>query len=41
MLKGSHKAGRISHTKVAGQIGADLERVEMLKAVSMISITFK
>ncbi|XP_003385392.2 PREDICTED: uncharacterized protein LOC100635181 [Amphimedon queenslandica] len=31
VLKGSHKAGRIDHTKVAGQIGADLERVEMLK----------
>jgi ectoine hydroxylase-related dioxygenase (phytanoyl-CoA dioxygenase family) len=33
ILKGSHKAGRIDHIGVGGQVGADLERVEMLQKV--------
>lgn len=33
VLPGSHKAGRIEHKFVAGQTGADLERVEHLKKV--------
>jgi hypothetical protein len=30
ILKGSHKCGRIEHVKVAGQVGADMERVDEL-----------
>lgn len=30
ILKGSHKCGRIEHVKVAGQVGADMERVNEL-----------
>lgn len=33
VLPGSHKVGRIEHKFVAGQTGADLERVEHLKKV--------
>ena len=33
ILKGSHKAGRINHVKVGDQVGADVERVEMLMKV--------
>lgn len=33
VLPGSHKAGRIEHKFVAGQTGADLDRVEHLKKV--------
>lgn len=33
VLPGSHKVGRIEHKFVAGQTGADLERVEQLKKV--------
>ena len=32
LLKGSHKYGRINHTIVGDQTGADLERVEQIKA---------
>ena len=28
VLKGSHKAGRIAHVPIGGQVGTDLERVE-------------
>ena len=31
MLRGSHKCGRIEHKLVAGQTGADTERVDLLK----------
>ena len=33
ILRGSHKAGRINHVKVGEQVGADVERVEMLMKV--------
>ena len=32
LLKGSHNYGRINHTIVGDQTGADLERVEQIKA---------
>jgi hypothetical protein len=31
VLRGSHKCGRIEHKLVAGQTGADTERVDLLK----------
>lgn len=30
ILVGSHKAGRISHVAQGGQVGADMERVNLL-----------
>ncbi|XP_045196413.2 L-proline trans-4-hydroxylase-like isoform X2 [Mercenaria mercenaria] len=33
ILKGSHKCGRIEHINVAGQVGADMERVDDLAKV--------
>ncbi|XP_076455118.1 L-proline trans-4-hydroxylase-like [Babylonia areolata] len=33
ILQGSNRCGRIEHKKTGGQMGADLERVDMLKAV--------
>ncbi len=33
VLKGSHKLGRINHNSVGGQLGADLDRVELVKKV--------
>ncbi|KAL8606298.1 hypothetical protein ACOMHN_024193 [Nucella lapillus] len=33
VLQGSNRCGRIDHKKVAGQMGADLHRVDMLKSV--------
>ena len=33
ILRGSHKCGRIEHLMVAGQTGADLERVKEIEKV--------
>ena len=33
VLKGSHLLGRIDHKKVGGQMGADMERVELVMKV--------
>ena len=35
VLKGSHHLGRIDHVRVGDQVGADLERVEQVKKVSV------
>ena len=35
VLKGSHHLGRIDHVRVGDQVGADLERVEQVKKVSI------
>ncbi len=37
VIKGSHKLGRIEHGRVAGQTGADMERVEQaMKALELV-----
>lgn len=33
ILRGSHKCGRIDHLMVAGQTGADVERVKEIEKV--------
>lgn len=39
VIKGSHKMGRIDHGKVAGQVGADMERVnEALKRLELVYV---
>ncbi len=35
VLRGSHLIGRIDHKRVGGQTGADMERVEHIKKVSI------
>ena len=40
VLRGSHKAGRIEHGRVGEQAGADVERVKMVRSLSLDLCSF-
>ncbi|CAH1802509.1 unnamed protein product, partial [Owenia fusiformis] len=39
VIKGSHKCGRVEHKKVAGQTGADVERVNQIMKFPGMELT--